>query len=313
MGYVTPEQIQRAKQMDLLTYLQNYDPQALVHVAGSTYCTREHDSLKISNGKWHWFSRGIGGRSALDYLIKVQGYPFTRAVETILGQTARMPSFSFVQEERQPRTLLMPELTNSPNAVVKYLIGRGIHPEIIRHCLEHKLLFETKRYHNAVFVGYDPEGKARYAALRGTVGNFKGEVSGSDKRYSFSVEENKNAKHLHIFESAIDLMSYATLEILDGRSWKGDALLSLAGVFKTKRENVVPLALSQYLKAHPEVKTLHLHLDNDDIGRGAAFCISEGLRGRYEISNEPPSAGKDVNEQLQIKLEICQRKVEYER
>lgn len=93
MGYVTPEQIQRAKQMDLLTYLQNYDPQALVHVAGNTYCTREHDSLKISNGKWHWFSRGIGGRTALDYLIKVQGYPFTRAVETILGQAARMPSF----------------------------------------------------------------------------------------------------------------------------------------------------------------------------------------------------------------------------
>lgn len=207
----------------------------------------------------------------------------------------------------------MPELVNSPNMAVKYLISRGIHPEIIRHCLEHKLLFETKRYHNAVFVGYDPEGTARYAALRGTVGNFKGEVSGSDKRYSFSVEEDKSAEHLHIFESAIDLMSHVTLEILDGQSWKEDALLSLAGVFKTKRENVVPLALSQYLKAHPEVKTLHLHLDNDDIGRGAAFCISAGLRGRYEISNEPPGVGKDVNEQLQRKLGIHRTKEDLSR
>ena len=73
MGYVTPEQITQAKEIDLLTYLQRYDPHQLVHVGGSTYCTREHDSLKISNGKWNWFSRGVGGRTALDYLIKVQG------------------------------------------------------------------------------------------------------------------------------------------------------------------------------------------------------------------------------------------------
>lgn len=57
MGYVTPEQIAQAKEWDLLTYLQQYDPHQLVHVGGSTYCTREHDSLKISNGKWNWFSR----------------------------------------------------------------------------------------------------------------------------------------------------------------------------------------------------------------------------------------------------------------
>ena len=50
MGYVTREMIDRAKEMDLLTYLQTYEPQELVHFGGSTYCTREHDSLKISNG-----------------------------------------------------------------------------------------------------------------------------------------------------------------------------------------------------------------------------------------------------------------------
>lgn len=77
MGYVTREMIDRAKKMDLLTYLQTYEPQELVHFGGNTYCTREHDSLKISNGKWCWFSRGIGGKTALDYLIKVKA-PFYR-------------------------------------------------------------------------------------------------------------------------------------------------------------------------------------------------------------------------------------------
>ena len=70
MRYIAAEDIARAKEMDLLTYLRNYEPQELVHVSGNTYCTREHDSLRISNGKWCWFSQGIGGRSALDYLIK---------------------------------------------------------------------------------------------------------------------------------------------------------------------------------------------------------------------------------------------------
>ena len=78
MPYIPPNIVAKAREMDLLTYLQNYEPQELVHFGGNTYCTREHDSLKISDGKWCWFSRGIGGRSALDYLIKVKGIPFMR-------------------------------------------------------------------------------------------------------------------------------------------------------------------------------------------------------------------------------------------
>ena len=72
MPYVSKEQLTAAREVDLLTYLRCFEPQELVHFGGSTYCTREHDSLKISNGKWCWFSRGIGGYSALNYLIKVK-------------------------------------------------------------------------------------------------------------------------------------------------------------------------------------------------------------------------------------------------
>ena len=93
MRYIATEDVAKAKEMDLLTYLRNYEPQELVHVSGNTYCTREHDSLRISNGKWCWFSQGIGGRSALDYLIKVKGIPFTQAAEIILGREAEKPRF----------------------------------------------------------------------------------------------------------------------------------------------------------------------------------------------------------------------------
>ena len=312
MGYVTPEEIRQAKEMDLLTYLQNYEPNELVRVAPNTYCTREHDSLKISNGKWCWFSRGIGGKTALDYLIKVQDYPFTQAVETILGRAAiRPPVISNRQQiPEPPRDLMMPELNSNTKAVVKYLMGRGIHPEVIDYCLTHRLLFESRQYHNAVFVGYDKDGKARYAAMRGTMGSYKGEATGSDKRYSFSIAENRNTETVHLFESAIDLMSYATLLRMTGLDWKQDALLSLAGVYKTKRENVVPVSLSRFLTDYPDIKTLRLHLDNDEIGRGAAKGIMDGLKDKYEILDEPPRYGKDVNDALQRRLGLCRKKEE---
>ena len=54
MPYISPEVILEAKQIDLLTYLKACEPSQLVRVSGNTYCTKEHDSLKISNGKWMW-------------------------------------------------------------------------------------------------------------------------------------------------------------------------------------------------------------------------------------------------------------------
>lgn len=70
--------LEQARQIDLFSYLRAYEPSNLVKVKGTTnvYCTAEHDSLKISNGKWYWWSRGFGGYSALDYLMKVKEYGF---------------------------------------------------------------------------------------------------------------------------------------------------------------------------------------------------------------------------------------------
>lgn len=69
MPYIAPEVVQEAKRMDLLTYLKNYEPYELVHFSGNTYTTKTHDSLKISNGRWMWWSRGIGGRRRFRRLL----------------------------------------------------------------------------------------------------------------------------------------------------------------------------------------------------------------------------------------------------
>ena len=319
MGYVTPEQITQAKEIDLLTYLQRYDPNQLVHVGGSTYCTREHDSLKISNGKWNWFSRRIGGKTALDYLIKVQGFSFTQAVEALVGQNfSPLPHVSQAKpKEQEPKELLLTQASQCPTHAVSYLHGRGIDYDVIDYCIQTGRLYESQPHHNVVFLGHDLKGHPRYAALRGIMGDFKGEATGSDKRYSFCIAENPNTSSVHLFESAIDLLSYATLLKMKGRDWRQDALLSLAGVFKRKqkqkREGVVPLALSQYLQDHPGTDTIYLHLDNDEVGREAAAGIMEGLGNKYTVLDRPPPYGKDVNDLLQRKLGLTQRKEERSR
>lgn len=102
-GYVQldPAVIEQARQIDLLSYLKAYEPSNLKRVAGNVYCTREHDSLKISNGKWYWWSRGFGGVSALDYLIKVREYGFVEAVEALTGIAAewKTPSPAPIKDE----------------------------------------------------------------------------------------------------------------------------------------------------------------------------------------------------------------------
>ena len=77
---ISKKQIQEAKRIDLLTYLQNYEPDNLVSVSAGTYSTKEHDSIKITNGLWYQWSSGIGGKSALDYLIKVQVSSISKAI-----------------------------------------------------------------------------------------------------------------------------------------------------------------------------------------------------------------------------------------
>ena len=103
MPYVAAEAIEAARQIDLLSYLRTREPGELVHISGNTYCTREHDSLKISNGKWHWFSRGIGGRNALDYLVKVKEMSFPDAVSLLTGtplQAYTVPKEPVIPRER---------------------------------------------------------------------------------------------------------------------------------------------------------------------------------------------------------------------
>lgn len=191
--YVTKEQIATAREVELLTYLQDCEPEELVRFSGQTYRTHTHDSLKISNGKWYWWSQGIGGKTALDYLIKVRGMSLPEAVVKILGQnlsTAEpvVKKETKKKEKNESVQLCLPEKHVDCRRVFSYLRkSRGIDAEIINYCVKHGLLYEDRLHHNCVFVGFDGD-IAKYAAVRSTLTNsvFSGDVKGSDKRYAFA-------------------------------------------------------------------------------------------------------------------------------
>lgn len=307
MSYVSPEVLHQVKQMDLLTYLKNYEPYELVHFSGNTYTTKSHDSLKISNGKWMWWNHGIGGRSALDYLIKVRGLPFLEAVEILAGQAADRPPVSLPAEKRKEKKLLLPNPNSSSMHAVSYLQRRGVDMELIEFCLKTGRMYESAGYHNVVFVGRDREDHPRYAALRGIETDFIGDANGSDKNYSFSISAEKSCREVHLFESAIDLLSYATLLKMEGRNWRENHLLSLAGVYQPAKEIVkskVPAALVRFLKEYPEIEEVVFHLDADRAGRLAAKAIQTVLPEKYKVADRPPPQGKDYNDCLCLQLGI---------
>ncbi|MCL2300440.1 MAG: DUF3991 and toprim domain-containing protein [Firmicutes bacterium] len=311
MPYLPPDLIAQAKQIDLLSYLQTYDPEELVSAGGGEFCTKSHDSLRISNGLWCWHSRGIGGKTALDYLIKVRGMGFMDAVEHLLGRAAiQLPVFSCPAKPPPKRTLTLPPAALDNDRALAYLQSRGIDQTVLAHCVQAGHLYESAEYNNCVFVGMDKTGTPRYAALRGTASSFKGEASGSDKRYSFSLPAQGESETLHLFESAIDALSYATIMQMHGRDYTQAHLLSLAGVFAPARNPSLrlPVSLAQYLEDYPGIGRVDLHLDNDPAGRAATQNISDLLGETLVVRNRSPPTGKDVNEYLCRRLGLLEHR-----
>lgn len=308
MPYIPPEIVKRAEEMDLLTYLQNYEPEELVKVGNGTYTTKTHDSIRISNGLWNWFSEGVGGKNAISYLMKVKNYSFLEAVETIIGNVNVKKPVIYKEEKQDNIELVLPQKSNNSERAKIYLMSRGIAPEIINECINDNLIYESLPNHNVVFIGFDDSKSPKYAFYRGTnKTRFMGEAKGSDKKYTFRLEAKTQCTRVHLFESAIDLLSYATLLKMKNIDWHKENMISLGGVnnpSKISENNKIPIAIKEFLEKNPNINEIHLHLDNDEVGRNASKSLQDVLSKKYTVLDRPAPLGKDCNDYLKYVLGI---------
>lgn len=243
---------------------------------------------------------------------------FLEAVETIVGYTAiTTPVYEKTETKAPDQPLLLPKKNANSNMVSLYLFERGIDYEIINYCLANDLIYESLPYHNAVFVGYDEKNEPKYAAFRATTHRkILGDCTGSKKEYSFRLT-NDNSGEVHLFECAIDLLSFATLCKIEGKDWKKFNLVSLSGVYspaKKIEESKVPIALEKYLSLNPNINRIILHFDNDIAGRKATETLKVILPERYKVVSDPPPQGKDFNDFLCLRMGITpKRERSYER
>lgn len=298
--YIREHALQEIRKLSAFDYLKNYQPDMLIKNGRTDYYHREHDSLHFSNGKWYWWSQGKGGTSALDYLVTVEGFDFKDACNYLLDLTKISAPVTTYYYPKQTKPFELPVKDTNNDLIIRYLCNqRKIDKDIVDYFISTNQIYQDKQFKNVVFVGYDGD-KPSYAFKRSIFKNYKLDHSGSNKAFSFSFT-NSNSSILHVFEAAIDLLSYMTILKLDHQDFKQYNYLSLAGAsdkIASKTEADIPIALKSFLERNKNIKTLIFHLDNDEVGIGATFKIMNVLSQKYDCIDDHPKDCKDVNDEL---------------
>ena len=272
---------------------------------GRYYSTKEMDSLRIKNRRtWYRYSERVGG-DAITFLQHFCGRSFPEAVEDLLafhGRARDAPAERSRQTEQAPeppKPFALPPRHTDARRVYAYLKKRGVSPQIIRSFIYAGLLYEDSEHHNCVFVGYDRDGKAAFASLRGTYdrdgSGFKGDAAGSDKSIGFRLPYAPDSRSVYVFEAPIDLMSYCTLH----REFHSNALALCC---------LDDRALSVFLREHPTVRKVVLCLDHDRPGQEAAERMGRKYAAEgYAVQTLSPPSRKDWNAYLTFVQQFRER------
>ena len=267
--YYTQEQIDRANQADLVSFLQGRGEQ--LTRAGQEYRWKRHDSLTIRGNKWYRHSQSKGG-APIDFVMEFFGKSFTEAVELLTGEKGAAPPpdrpspASFSDFRLPPRS--------SDNRIARnYLTAaRHIDEDVSGFFFSTGDIYEEAAHHNAIFVGRDEDGVPRYAHQRGTAGNFRLDVKGSDKAFNFCYRGE--GERLFVFEAPIDLLSFLCYDIKElGKQLKKIGML----VVQDQVWNRVTINRAAHKSTRYYIDEMHLLLKEEQT---AAYTVEIWKRFR---------------------------------
>ncbi len=286
-GYIhfTDEQKEQARRTDLADMLRRQGEK--LKRSGSEY--EWHDgSAKVTIRGNLWFHQyEQKGGDAIDFVRRFYNKSYPEAVEYLLGECGGTLIISPpVVKESKPFEL--PPPNENMRRVFAYLTKtRGIDKEVLQTFVDHHMVYESEKYHNVVFVGYDENGNPRHAHKRGTnqVSTYRGNIDSCIPEYSFHWYGQ--SKHLYLFEAPIDMLSFISMH---KENWKLHSYVAACCISSK--------ALHQMMKDNSNIKTVYLCLDNDAAGQTGNKRISEELL-KQGVSHEIlVPIHKDWNEDL---------------
>ena len=296
MGMFTTRELEIAKSVDLKAVAASMG--YTVKRIGNLYPIKEMDSIRIYPDN-HWYrwsgksNTGITGGSQIDFMMEFGGIDIKEAVAYLLDYSGQkrdvITNDTFYPKEKEHKPFFLPAASSNNMRITKYLMEkRGLSFETVNFFINQELIYESEKYHNIVFLGFNPKGEVKFASMRGIYDrdgkSFKCDVSGSDKQYAFHLE-SEGSDTILVFEAAIDLMSYYELY--------GEPKVHMIALGMTADN-----PLRQYLSDHPEIRNIGFCLDNDEPGREASYKMAEEyIRLGYRTNiNLPPDGCKDFND-----------------
>ena len=329
MGFVTKEQIEHAREVPVLEYVLSYEPGAFKRV-GQSYRLRSDDAFALSEKGWYCHRNNIGGKTALDYLVKIKGFKLVDAVcmlinENPAGTSHKTHSSSkanlnpqsdstqppahtrnqtqnrkqAIQTRPEHPALILPRRHKDNRRITAYLQSRGIDKDVITDSINQGNLYESAVYHNAVFLGKDENGKTRFAAMRSTTNKFMLDAEGSDKRYGFTIppptlDSTASDTQTHLTHEAAIFES--PIDALSHLTLCKQGLIPPFDGWRLSLGCTSLLALTRFLETRPEITHLRISTDNDEAGNKAAANIAE-LIGGINDNYHPVISGRGITSQ----------------
>ena len=280
------EQIAVANNVNLVNFLQMQGESLMK--SGKDMRWSRHTSVTVRGNQWYEWKSQEGGYP-IEFLKRYFQYDFKQAMEVLLSASGEVGLASI--EQAEPKEFILPPRNDTMNRAYGYLMNtRFIDKEVIDEFVKRDLIYEDSTYHNVVFVGYDEEGVARHAHKKSTFTNksksFRGNVDGSDPRYTFHYIGNSNK--LFVFEAPIDMLSYISL---NKHNWKEHSYIALNGL-GTK-------GLEHMIETYPHLRLFLLCFDHDIAGIEGTERVLDMMfeKGLYEVGIIQPN-NKDFNEDL---------------
>ena len=284
--HFTQEQKEQARQTDLCDLLRAQGE--TLKRSGSEYEWKDGSQIVTIRGNLWFHQYEQQGGDAIDFIRRFYNKDYPVAVEYLLGDWRGSPQLSPAVVREPSKPLELPSRNDNMRRVFAYLLyQRGILRDVAYAFAHKQMIYESEKYHNVVFVGYDKNGNPRHANLRGTgrESTFKGNAVGSVPEYSFHW--TGRSEKLFLFEAPIDMLSYISM---NAENWQRHSYAAACSVSDK--------VLFQMLKDNPNISEVYLCLDSDEPGQAAAKRISDKLFTQGINAKILVPERKDWNEDL---------------